>query len=466
MDGGSAMSRVTQFCVERRRFLKTTAWSTLATTVVFQACAQPSSSESAPLFDPDAVPEAPHLFDLGVQCGLTPTGALLWTHLTSLVPVAVRVWSGEGALVLDAPIDVQGAFVKVAIEDLTPGERYAYTFVHVEDVDMGRSVVGAFRMPPELSSLEPLTLAASSCTHPSRMPFIALEETARHDFDLFCHLGDISYNDDATDRASYDEAWALTLGDPGYRALLPRAAFIPVVDDHEIANNFVVADLPPDQLAAGLGSLYDHLPLDGAPGDALWTSHRWGLTAELFVLDGRLERQRDQDRFVSEAQLTWLVDRLQDSPCHFKILLNSVPLAKLPPGWPGFGDRWEAYPEQRDALLDTITEANIENVWFLTGDLHAGLVHRLEGSGPRAELLEIMVGPGGPRTLNPLPTLVEQVPDQAEVYFPPDQFLYRSDELAGTLLTFDPSEDRVRVRFINPDTGEARYDELLKAGPS
>lgn len=466
MDGGDGMSRVTRFCVDRRSFLRTTAWSTLATTAALQACATPSEPEPRPSFDPSSVPEDSQLFDLGVQCGLTATGALLWTHLRNLVPLSVRVWSQEGSLVLDAPLDVQSAFVKVAIEDLKPGESYAYTFVHVDEGDIGRSMVGALRIPPELSSLEPLTLAASACTHPSRMPFVALEETARHDFDLFCHLGDISYNDDATDRPSYDQAWALTLGDPGYRALLPRAALIPAVDDHEIADNFVVADLPPDQLTAGLGALYDHLPLDGVPGDPLWTSHRWGLTAELFVLDGRLERQRDQDRFVGEAQLEWLLDRLQSSPCHFKILLNSVPMAQLPPGWPGFGDRWEAYPEQRNALLNTITDGNIENVWFLTGDLHAGLVHRLEGSGPRADLLEIMVGPGGPRTLNPLPTLVEQAPDEAEAYFPSDQFLYRSDELAATLLTFDPVEDRVRVRFIDPETGAARYDELLKAGPS
>ncbi|MBD89866.1 MAG: hypothetical protein CL940_05995, partial [Deltaproteobacteria bacterium] len=95
-----------------------------------------------------------------------------------------------------------------------------------------------------------------------------------------------------------------------------------------------------------------------------------------------------------------------------------------------------------------------------------GLVHRIERSGPRAALLEVMVGPGGPRTLNPLPTLVEQVPAEAESYFPSDQFLYRSDALAASLLTFDPIEDRVRVRFIDPGTGEARYDALLKDGLS
>ena len=462
------MSRQTRFCVDRRSFLKATAWSTLASSTALHGCAQPTDSAPQPTFDADGVPENDALFDLGVQSGLTATGVLLWTHLSTLVPLSVRVWHVDGPLVLDAQIEPSGAFVKLVVEELESGASYGYAFVHVHetDGDVARSVVGAFRLAPEASSLEPLTLAASACTHPSRMPFVALEETARHDFDLFCHLGDISYNDDAVDRGSYDEAWALTLGDPGYRALLPRAAFVPAIDDHEIADNFVAADLPPDQLAAGLAAIYDHLPIDGSPGDALWTSHRWGLTAEIFVLDSRTERRRDQDLYLSEAQLSWLIERLTSSPCHFKILLNSVPISKLPPGWPGFGDRWEAYAKQRDALLDSILDQGIENVWFLTGDLHAGLVNRVEGSGPRSSLLEIMVGPGGPRTLNPLPTLVEQVPEQAEVYFPSDQFLYRSDELAATLLTFDPVGDTVRVRFIDPETGEARYDELLKAGLS
>jgi len=419
-----------------------------------------------PGFDPSAVAEEPDLFDLGVQSGLTQTGVILWTHLSKVVPLNVRVWAVDGPLVLDELIEPTSDFVKVAVEELAPGGSYAYVFTHGPEGDLVRSGVGSFRVPPEAGSLEPLTLAATACTHPSRMPFVALEETARHDFDLFCHLGDVSYNDDAIDRAAYDEAWALTLGDPGYRALLPRAAFVPVVDDHEIGDNFVVTELDPQQLEDGLAAIYDHLPIDGEPGDGLWTSHRWGLTAELFVLNSRLGRRRDEDLYLDEAQLDWLVQSLTSSPCHFKIVLNPVPIAQLPAGWPAFGDRWEAYPEQRDAVLDAIMDGGLENVWFLTGDLHAGLVHRVEGSGRRSELLEIMVGPGGPRTLNPLPTLVEQVPDQAEAYFPSDQFLYRSDELAATLLTFDPSLNSVRVRFIDPETGEARYDELLKAGPS
>ena len=76
-----------------------------------------------------------------------------------------------------------------------------------------------------------------------------------------------------------------------------------------------------------------------------------------------------------------------------------------------------------------------------------------------------MVGPGD-EDLESASDPGQRVPAEAESYFPSDQFIYRSDALAASLLTFDPIEDRVRVRFIDPDTGEARYDALLKDGLS
>jgi phosphodiesterase/alkaline phosphatase D-like protein len=451
--------------VDRRAFLKVTALSAVAGSVALSGCASADETPPAPTFDPQSVPVDEALFDLGVQSGLMATGVLLWTHVSEDVDLRARAWTASGDLVLDAPILPEGGFVKIAVEGLEAGAAYDYAFVREDDEgDVSRSLVGSVRTPPEADDLTPLTVAASACTHPSRMPFRALEETANHDFDLFCHLGDISYNDDAFDRPTYDQAWATTLGDPGYRALLPRAAMIPTIDDHEIADNSVRLELAPEHYAAGLAAIFDHLPLDGVPGDTLWTSHRWGATAEIFVLDSRTERRPEEDVYLGAEQLQWLIDGLASSPCHFKVLLNSVPITSFPSGWPGFGDRWEGYPEQRDALLDAITEGGIENVWILTGDLHAGLVNRVEGEGPRAGLYEIMVGPGGPRTLNVLPTLVEQAPDQAEVYFPSNQFIFRSDQLSATFLTFDPVADTVRVRFLDPETGEARYDEVLQGG--
>jgi alkaline phosphatase D len=51
-------------------------------------------------------------------------------------------------------------------------------------------------------------------------------------------------------------------------------------------------------------------------------------------------------------------------------------------------DRWEGYPAEREELLNFITDNGIENVIFLTTDLHGAIVNTLENG-----CLEIITGP-------------------------------------------------------------------------
>ena len=114
-----------------------------------------------------------------------------------------------------------------------------------------------------------------------------------------------------------------------------------------------------------------------------------------FILDCRQERTPSRGEYVSVAQMTWLKSALSSSPCHFKVILNSVPIAQLPDVWLMEDDRWQGYPRQRDELLNFIVDTPIDNVWFLAGDFHIGAVWRVESSGPRQQIWEILCGPGG-----------------------------------------------------------------------
>mgnify|MGYP004323513607 CR=1 FL=1 len=118
------MSRDTRIDVDRRVFLKAAAWSTIAATVALKACASPPEDSSGVMYDPSGLTEDLELFDLGVQSGLTSTGALLWTHRSTDASLQVRVWLEGGPLVLDEPVETEGAFIKVAVEELSPGARY------------------------------------------------------------------------------------------------------------------------------------------------------------------------------------------------------------------------------------------------------------------------------------------------------------------------------------------------------
>ncbi len=109
-------------------------------------------------------------------------------------------------------------------------------------------------------------------------------------------------------------------------------------------------------------------------------------------------------QMISPAQLAWLQQGLLDSPCHFKVILTSIPITNMPPpSWGGQADRWQGYEAQREQVLAFLDEHALENVWFLSGDIHVGTIMRVEKAGPRRKYLEICVGPAG--NINPL-TLV------------------------------------------------------------
>ena len=159
--------------------------------------------------------------------------------------------------------------------------------------------------------------------------------------------------------------------------------------------------------------------------------------------------------------MNWLKSALAASECHFKIILNSVPIAKLPTVWLSENERWQGFPDQRDELLDFITNSPVDNVWFLSGDFHMGAVWRVEKTGLRRHIWEILCGPGGSKQ-SARYELASSDPSLFETFFEADQVKYASGDWAATTLKFDPVTDSVTVTFIDSDTGEISYQDVLK----
>jgi len=411
-------------------------------------------------------------FDLGVQAGGMQTGsALLWTHVTDDEGLTLRVWrpgaeAGRVVLAFEgdaAPND--GGFALRRASDLAPGTEYFYAFFAP---DGGRSTVGRVVTSPPAGHLAPVTVGAMTCTNARTQPWVACERIAEQELDLLLHLGDMSYNDGAVTLSDYREKWHDTLSDPGYRAVLPSAGMYATWDDHEISN-----DLNPETIAPGLidtakRAYFEALPQERNPDGHLWKSYRWGDSVEFFVLDCRTERvpstrQGEDAVYISDEQMAWFKDALTASPCHFKVVLNSVPVTGFTSDfWALTGDRWQGYQAQRDEVLDFITDSDLRNVWFLAGDFHLGFVTRLEPEGPRRNMWEIAVGPTG-NLGNPLALLIDD-PEVGEEIFPRSMFRYARGALSATYLTFDPLRDTVRVRFVHAETDEVLYDEHLRWG--
>lgn len=424
-------------------------------------------------FEPDKIPQNDTIFSLGVQAGaMTESSALLWSYTDDDHPKWLRVWIATDVpetvlLVHEGRVTPKSGYFREPVTGLRGGTWYSYAFF--EGTASGgftaRSVIGRFRAALPAGALEPITLAATHGTHHRYEPWEALVVTAEHDYDLFCQLGDMTYNDGAETLPEYRAKWQQALKTTGYRALLPRAGSYYVWDDHEFINDSKLYGLPPAQLEAGLDAFFEAVPAERLPGDQLWTSYRWGKTAEFFLLDCRLERQPDTRKsddpiYISKKQIAWLKQALQQSPCHFKVLLNSVPITKMPPIWLKQSDRWQGYAKQREELLDHLTQNKISNVWFLTGDFHAGMVSRVESKGPRSQYWEIMAGPGG-NGPQPLWLMVQLNPGSINEVAPSNQFDHFSGDFAATLITFDPQKDAVRIRFIDAKNKKTIYDQWL-----
>jgi phosphodiesterase/alkaline phosphatase D-like protein len=428
------------------------------------ACSVAAATGDKLSFSPEQVSLQSELFPLTVQAGaMSSDRALLWSYVKDGAAKRLVVWREDEVVAFDGMVTPrEGGYFRHWVEKLTAGATYRYAFFSGGSTPTGRSAIGRFRCPPAAGCLQPVTFGATVCTHMKHAPFTALSQTAQFPIDALCHLGDISYNDGAKDRTQFREMWQQTYADPGYQALMPHAGLYATWDDHEIVDNSKLYDLPREIRRAGTEAFFEHVPVPRISGDRFWTSYRWGSTLELFVLDCRSERKPDTREtndaiYISREQLAWLQQGLKNSPCHFKVVLNSVPIAGLPPFWIEQQDRWAGYASQREQLLETCE--TIDNVWFLAGDFHLGAVWRVETEGPRQRMWEIVVGPGGNR--NDAWIALEENPFLRERVITEEQFAYFSSKIATSLVTFDPQNDDVRVQFIDPDTGASRFDRRI-----
>jgi alkaline phosphatase D len=109
---------------------------------------------------------------------------------------------------------------------------------------------------------------------------------------------------------------------------------------------------------------------------------------------GCLSNLDDPDRtMLGAAQLQWLQQGLSDSDALFKFVITGEPIQEL---FVQPYDRWEGYTAERRLLLEFIRDEQIENVIFLTTDLHGNLINDVSPDhlgGEPAVAVEVTTGP-------------------------------------------------------------------------
>lgn len=418
-------------------------------------------------FDPAALPQDEDLFPLGVQAGdATSDGVILWTWMDSEDPLRVVVWTRdeEGAAVVvaegEAPL-AEGGYCHVELTALEAATAYEYCFVRLGGAGepVGRTAVGRFRTAPDLDALEVVSFGGVSCNFLLFHPFPVLSRAGEDELDFFVLGGDTVYADGNVDVGEYRAVWKEYLAADGYRTLLQSTSTLCTWDDHEVTNNWDPETINPDQLAAATQAYFENLPIRLHPDDSsrVWRSARWGKTLEVFVLDCRSERKpstRDtpEAQYISPEQMAWLKDGLANSPCLFKLIVNSVPISDMPSV--SVSDRWEGYPAQRTEILDFVNN-EVEGVVWLTGDFHLGAMSEVGAEGsPHSAQREVFMGPGG-QLPNPLWVVLE-------VGSQKDQFSFVTDKNNYVRFTADPHTDppTLTVEFVDQD-GDILHGEAI-----
>lgn len=432
-------------------------------------------------FDPEEVPESTTRFPRTPIAGdMTSTRVVIAFHVADDTPVTLRVWT-DGELVVDQDVESSGdGFHKVMIDDLTPGTTYAYAVFggdapRFED----RGLIAQFRTAPADDALVPVRLALLSCVGqgtvlpdfymPPGMPVPTTEpfqwevftHAADHDLDALIHLGDQGYLDfvwseeDGTVEA-YLNAWGYYHGG-GYRDLYPLAGVYATWDDHEATDNarfdpWNMTDEEKGKLANAKTAWFKTVPIDAMTPDErpVWRAFRWGQTVELILLDCRYELEADH--LMSEAQLSWLLERIATSPCRFICVATPKPFAAITSSEPLFADnadRWDGYPADRARLTQLLDDQDLSHVLFVTGDIHMNYMGRGSVSGEAASdrAWEICCTSGN---MSPLAASMAE-----------EQFMFVDASPHFPVLYFDPEAGTIHVSFYAAD-GSLSFEHTIE----
>lgn len=304
--------------------------------------------------------------------------------------------------------------VKVLVGGLNPSTGYFFRFKA-----RGRtSPVGRTKTAPPLDAdIEVLRFGMASCSNFEGGFFSAYRHMAdRGDLDFVLHLGDYIYEyapgeygpgpaigrthkpgREMVTLADYRLRHATYKRDSDLQRLHARHPFITTWDDHEVTNDTWRNGAENHNEGEGrfrrrrnaaYRAYFEWMPIRrvdraNAP-KRIYRGFQFGRLADLSMLDTRQYRdkqppnQTDPSRddpartLVGEEQMRWIKRRLRNPKARWRLVGNQVMIIpfEVAPGTPFNVDAWDGYGADRAELLTHIKDNLIDNVAFLTGDIH------------------------------------------------------------------------------------------------
>ena len=381
-------------------------------------------------------------FQDGVASGdVTSTRAILWARADTAENYKVEIFDNaalhppkvfQGKMKTDASRDYT---LKIDASGLQPNTQYWFRFK--KDLDTGGTVlsdVGTFKTAPASNTAANVKLGYTGDSDttllngvPAFNDFKTLQALQNDNTDAWIYLGDTIYSDSsfrptgpATTLAEYRQAYHDGRTYANLRNLLESTSTYPLMDDHEVVNDYTAATVDPARYAAGRKAFLENMPIretgllhdPSCAGDPLYRKYSWGSSVDLFVLDERSCRSAESvaacqndlaptlppaarqvfpfnlfltpnpppgclaalnnpsRTLLGPVQKAQFKQDLLNSTAQYKLIVNEDPIQQffvLP------YDRWEGYGADRSEILNFIRNNGIDNTLFLTTDTHATL---------------------------------------------------------------------------------------------
>lgn len=399
-------------------------------------------------------------FPNGVASGdTTQTTTVLWARSTSLGELRVKLATEPTFTQLVGSYQVSAVDsqvpVKLKLSALTANTAYYYQFTDAAGV----SAMGQFRTAASAGGFHGLHFGVSGDWRGELSPYPVIRNAKDQSLDFFLKLGDTIYADSpspavmlaqaqsvAEFRSKHAEVYAARAGLNSWADLQASTSVWALPDDHEVTDDFIgYAEAASDPRFAGAapgtkinGSalynhgiqafleynpiqprVYDNTGLDPRSDGKIkfYRYQTYGDDAALLLLDSRSFRDAglagaikplSVNTMLGKRQLQDLKTDLLDAEKRgitWKFIALPEPIQNL--GSAAAQDRYEGYAGERAELLQFIAGHQINNVVFITADIHGTLINNLAYQAITA------------KGLSQFPTTAWEISTGAVAYFEP-----------------------------------------------
>ena len=362
-----------------------------------------------------------------------------------------------------------GFIAKIILSDLKPGKKYAYSVILDKktqslpyETTFKTQALWQYRTdPPNFK------VAVGSCVYIGDSTFDRPGRSYGASYEIFKTIadqkpdmmiwgGDNTYyrEVDYYTRSGMISRMTHTRAVPEMQELLGSTPNYAIWDDHDYGNNDSDRGFWLKNTALDVFKLFWANPNYVFPNEAI-TGTTTMNDVQFFFLDDRWwkapnDRKETGTRdYLGDKQLQWLIDALKSSSASFKIIVNGGQIVNTSKVFENMAN----YETERATLLDLISKEKIPGVFFISGDRHHSVMHKLEREGtyPLYDLT------ASPITSGPAKPLKEEYENKTIL---PETVVEGKRNFA-TLEFSGPLKERIMKISILDKDGKSLWDKQL-----